>query len=85
MDWTLIGAGAAVFLTLVIIQAIMRSKRPVRSAVSSMLVGLLAMLAVNFCSQWTNVTIPVSPLTIAVSMILGIPGVTCLLILQRIL
>lgn len=85
IDWVIVGAGAVVFVTLVIVQAIMRSKRPVRSAIAAMIFGVLALLAVNFCSQLTNVSIPLSPLTISISMILGISGVICLLLLQRIL
>ncbi len=85
MSWWVIAIICAVFITLVIIQKIMKSKHPIRSAVLSMLCGIVALIAVNLCSFFTNVSIPVSPMTLSISAVLGIPGVTCLLLLQRIL
>ncbi len=76
---------AAVMLTLIIIHLIMHSKHPIRSSLLSLLPGIAALLCVNLISGYTNVTIPVSPLSLSVSAVLGIPGVTCLLIIQRIL
>ncbi len=76
---------AAVMLTLIIIHLIMHSKHPVRSSLLSLLPGIAALLCVNLISGYTNVTVPVSPLSLSVSAVLGIPGVTCLLIIQRIL
>lgn len=83
--WIIAVICAAVFIVLVIIQKIMHSKRPVRMAVLSLLWGIIALICVNLCTFFTNVSIPVSPMTLAVSAVLGIPGVTCLLLLQRIL
>ena len=73
-----------VFLTLIIVQVIMRSERPVRSAVFSLFPGPLAMLCLNLLSGITSVSVPVSPLALSVAAVLGIPGVTCLLVLCRI-
>ncbi len=85
MDTTLIAIIAAVFAVLVIIQKLMRSPHPVRSALLSSLCGLLALAAVNVCASFTSVSIPVSRLSLAVSAVLGIPGVTSMLLLQVIM
>lgn len=86
MPWWIIAIiCVSVFLVLVIIQKIMKSIHPVRSAILSMLWGIVALIAVNICSFFTGVSIPVSPMTLSASAVLGIPGVTCLLLLQRIL
>jgi pro-sigmaK processing inhibitor BofA len=74
-----------VFLLLVIIQVIMKSKRPVRSAIGGVLTGFLALAVVDLTGIFTGVTIPVSPLTLGVSGVAGIPGVTLLLLLNLIL
>ncbi len=74
-----------VILFLIIIQVIMHSEHPVRSAFFSLIPGLTAMLCINLLSGYTSVAIPVSPMSLAVSAVLGIPGVTALLIIQRIL
>ncbi len=84
-NWVIPAICAAVMLTLIIIHLIMRSKHPIRSSLLSLLPGIAALICVNLISGYTNVTIPVSPLSLSVSAVLGIPGVTCLLIIQRIL
>ena len=76
---------AAVMLTLIIIHLIMRSKHPIRSSILSLIPGIVALMCVNLISGYTNVAIPVSPLSLSISAVLGIPGVTCLLIIQRVL
>lgn len=83
--WEIAGICTGVFIILVIIQKISGSETPVRSVILSMLVGILALTAVNLCSGFTNVSVPVSLLSLIVSSVLGIPGVTMLLILQMIL
>ncbi len=52
--------------------------------VSAML-GFLALALVNLCSAYTGVFLPVSRLSVAVSGLLGIPGVTLMVILNAIL
>lgn len=84
-EWIIAGICLGVFIILVIIQKIMHSKQPVRTALISMMWGIIALVAVNLCSSFTGVSIPVSPMTLSVSSVLGIPGVTCLLLMQRIL
>lgn len=71
-----------VFLLLVMIQAIMKSKRPVRGAIGGVLTGFLTLAVVDLTGMFTGVTIPVSPLALGVSGVAGIPGVTLLLLLN---
>lgn len=73
-----------VFLLLVIIQVIMKSKRPVRHAVGGVLTGLCTLAVVDLTGVFTGVSLPISPLTIGVSGVAGIPGVTLLLLLNLI-
>lgn len=74
-----------ILIALIIIQIIMRSEHPIRSALLSLLPGPAALICVNLLQGFTSVCIPVSPLSLSVAAVLGIPGVTALLIIQRIL
>ena len=74
-----------IFLLLVVIQIVMKSKRPFRRAVGGVLTGLFTLAVVNLTGMFTGVSLPVSPLTIGVSGVAGIPGVTMLLLLNLIL
>lgn len=74
-----------VFGLLVIIQMIVRSPRPVQRAAGGVLTGLFALAAVNLTGFFTGVSLPLSPLTIGVSGVAGIPGVTMLLFLNLIM
>lgn len=51
----------------------------------SAVLGFLALAAVNLCAGYTDVSIPVSRLSIAVSGLLGVPGVTLLVLLGLVL
>ncbi len=84
-NWIIFAICAAVMLTLIIIHIIMRSAHPIRSSLLSLLPGLAALICVDLVSSYTNVMIPISPLSLSISSVLGIPGVTSLLIIQRIL
>lgn len=83
-QWVIGVAAAGVFLLLVIIQMIVHAKKPVRKAVGGMVTGILALAAVNLTGLFTGVTLPVSFLTLGVSAVAGIPGVTMLLVLKMI-
>ena len=61
------------------------NKKPVRSAIGGVLLGWLALLAVNVTGMFTGVTLPVSVLSVGVSGAAGIPGVTMLVLLDMIL
>ena len=59
-----------------------KNKRPFKRALLSMSAGLLALAAVDLLSGLTGVYIPVSLLSVLVSAIGGVPGVTLLLFLN---
>ncbi len=83
--WVILLICCGIFLLLVGIQKIMKSKHPVRSAFLGLFVGPLCMIIVNIISVFTQVSIPVSPLSLAVSSVLGVSGVTAMLLLQIII
>lgn len=56
-----------------------------KSFIYSGLLGFLALSAVNLTAQFTGVSLAVSRLSVAVSGLLGVPGVTLLVILDTIL
>ena len=74
----------AVFGLLILIQLIIKAKKPVQRAVGGMVVGLCALLAVNITGLLTGVSLPLSPLSLGVSAAAGIPGVTAMLLLNLI-
>lgn len=85
MDMEVLWMGIGVVVLLVILQVCAGNKKPVRSAVSGVLLGWLALLAVNITGMVTGVTLPISALSIGVSGAAGIPGVTMLVLLDMIL
>ena len=72
------------FLLLVIVQVIVQAKKPVRKAIGGILTGIIALIAVNVSGFFTGVTLPVSLMTVGVSAVAGVPGVTLLLLLSLI-
>lgn len=77
-------SACGVFGLLVLIQVIVKSPKPVQRAAGGIVTGLFALAAVNITGFFTGVSLPLSPLTIGVSGVAGIPGVTLLLILNLI-
>lgn len=72
----------AALLLFAVIHFIAKNKRPFRRALMSMAIGLGTLFAVNFTSGFTGVSIPVSLLSILLSAVGGIPGVTLMLALK---
>ncbi len=70
------------FIVFGIIHYAAKNKRPFKRALLSMLCGLVTLLAVNLTSGFTNVYIPISLLSLLVSVIGGVPGVALLLVLN---
>lgn len=85
MDMEVIWVGIGVLVLLVVLQLCAGNKKPVRSALSGILLGWVALLAVNITGAFTGVILPISPLSIGVSGAAGIPGVTMLVLLDMIL
>ena len=73
-----------IFAALVLVQVIAKSKKPVRKTVISICGGLCAWLAVNISGYFTGVRLTLNPLSIGVSAVGGIPGVTTMLLLNLI-
>ncbi len=57
----------------------------VKGFLTSAFLGFLALALVNVLAAYTGVVLPVSRLSIAVSGLLGIPGVTLMVILGAVL
>lgn len=70
------------FCLFVLLHYLSRKKHPVKRALLSMIIGALCLIAVNLTSGFTNVYIPVSLLSILISVIGGVPGVTLMLVLN---
>lgn len=73
-----------IFAALILVQVIAKSKKPVQKAVISICIGFCALLAVNLSGYFTGVQLPLNPLSIGVSAVGGIPGVTTMLLLNLI-
>lgn len=58
-----------------------RCQYPVLTFLGTALVGIIAHIIVFYTSQFTGVSIPLNPYTIAFSTILSIPGVILMLVL----
>lgn len=84
-EWSVWIILTGIFLTLVIIQLLVKSKKPVRKAISGILTGVFSLFAVNLLGIFTNVTLPISLLSLGISAVAGIPGVTMLLLLKIII
>ena len=55
--------------------------RGIKRFIGSAMLGVLALAALYFTAPYTGVYIPVSRLSVAVSAVLGVPGVTLLVLL----
>ncbi|MCD8025939.1 MAG: pro-sigmaK processing inhibitor BofA family protein [Clostridiales bacterium] len=67
------------FLFFAVIHRISKSKHPFKRSLLSLTCGLLTLLAVNLSGTFTGVYLPVSLMSILISMLGGIPGVTLML------
>lgn len=80
--WEILIIVFAVFLIFATIHYIGKSKKPFKRALISMSCGIATLLAVNLSGGFTGVFLPVSLLSLLVSLIGGIPGVTLMLSLN---
>ena len=69
-------------LVFAVIHFAAKNKRPFKRAFTSMCTGLAALILINLGSGFTGVKIPVSLLSVLVSVIGGVPGVTLLMFLD---
>lgn len=80
--WGIASVFGAVLIIFTVIHYIGKNKHPFKRALLSMSVGGATLLAVNLSSGLTGVFLPVSLLSIIVSVAGGVPGVTLLLSLN---
>lgn len=80
--WGMAGIFVGIFFAFVVLHFFEKNKRPFRRAFISMVIGAGILTAVNLSSGITGVYIPVSMLSVLVSVIGGVPGVTLLLTLN---
>ncbi len=67
---------------ILILWAILKSKRPIKEGFYSILQGIIALFAVNVTGALTGITIGVNIWSILCSCIAGAPGVILLLLLK---
>ncbi len=65
-------------------KAVKKSEKPLKTAFLSASCGICALCAVNFLALYTGVSISVNFFTSFVSVVLGAPGVICILLLNMI-
>ncbi len=80
--WHAVVGYLVIIMIFTIINIIGKNKKPVKKAFFSSVFGFLSLVLVNIASIFTNVTIPISLLSIAISVIGGLPGVTLMLMLN---
>lgn len=68
-----------VFIVFAFIHYKGKNKRPFKRSLISMVCGIITLLVVNLTGSFTGVVLPVSLLSLMVSLIGGIPGVTLML------
>ncbi len=77
--WIIIAAGIVVTLVLKVIS---KDRRPLRGTLLSLMPGIAALTVINLLSPLTGVGLPVSRLSVSGAALLGVPGVTAMLIIQ---
>ena len=84
-DWITLLICGIIFLLLCSVQIIIKAKNPLKKTFFSMLKGVATLAAVNALGAFTGVTLPVSLLSLAIAAVIGMPGVTAMLIFNAFL
>lgn len=84
-NWLIGTLSIGILLVLTIIEAVAGVKQPFKKAFWGMLLGIVALIAVNLASSVTGVSIPISLLSLGVSAAGGIPGVTMLVVMNMLI
>ncbi|MBQ4569295.1 MAG: pro-sigmaK processing inhibitor BofA family protein [Ruminococcus sp.] len=74
-----------VYLLYAVVYGIAKKKKPFKRAFRIMIFGVIMLICVDLASKFTGVYIPISPLSLAVSSCLGVPGVAAMLIITSVL
>ena len=80
--WEIVLIAIGTLFCFAVIHFIAKNKLPFTRALVSVAVGLGTLLAVNLSTGLTGVSIPVSLLSVLISAIGGVPGVTLILALN---
>lgn len=80
--WEIVIIMFVTFIIFAFIHFLSKNKRPFKRAMLSIFIGIATLLAINFTSGITGVYIPISLLSVLVSAIGGVPGVTLMLVLN---
>ncbi len=75
----LIGIITAVIVIYSIINAISKSKHPIKKSITGVMTGFVALIVVNLLTPLTSVSVPISIMSVLVAAIGGLPGVTLIL------
>lgn len=81
-NWLIGTLSIGILLVLTIIEAVAGVEKPFKKAFLGMILGIVALIAVNLSSGMTGVSIPISLLSLGVSAAGGIPGVTILVVMN---
>lgn len=84
-NWLIGTLSIGILLVLTIIETVAGVKKPFKKAFWGMLLGIVALIAVNLASSVTGVSIPISLLSLGVSAAGGIPGVTMLVVMNMLI
>ncbi len=80
--WGILTVLLSAYLLYAVLLVAAKNKRPLQRALLSMLSGVLTLFAINLTAGFTGVRLPVSLLSLLVSSVGGVPGVTLLLFLN---
>lgn len=78
----LLAVTASAVILFSILNSIGKSKRPFKKSICTVISGAAALAAVNLLSPFTGVAVPISVMSLLVSVVGGIPGVTLILALN---
>lgn len=67
---------------LIMLRFFMRSERPARSALKSMLSGAAALLAAHYLGVYAGIALQINMFTTIAALLLGIPGVAAMVLVK---
>lgn len=73
------------FLFYSVVYKLAKKKKPLKRAFLTILGGIVILLLIDVSSVFTGIYLPISPLSLAVSGCMGVPGVATMLIIGWVL
>lgn len=68
-----------------ILYAIGKNKKPFKRALISMILGVIALVAINLSGKYLGISLEISPLSLTVSACGGVPSVAAMVIIDAII